>query len=49
MVFSRCKTCVDILVSIFLAIGILNQNRYRPKPRSVARVFLLVLYIYFLT
>ncbi|MFS7970004.1 hypothetical protein Hanom_Chr09g00815891 [Helianthus anomalus] len=34
MVFGLCKKCVDILLSISLSIGILNQNRYQPAQRS---------------
>ncbi|KAF5816528.1 hypothetical protein HanXRQr2_Chr03g0135281 [Helianthus annuus] len=34
MVFGGCKTCVNILLSIFLPVAILNQNTNRTKPAA---------------
>ncbi|KAJ0673257.1 putative DNA-directed RNA polymerase [Helianthus annuus] len=35
MVFGQCKTRVDILLSIFLWVAILNQDGYRQKARNI--------------
>ncbi|MFS7925316.1 hypothetical protein Hanom_Chr04g00283341 [Helianthus anomalus] len=35
MVFGQCKTRVDILLSIFLWVAILNQDGYRLKARNI--------------
>ncbi|MFS8024368.1 hypothetical protein Hanom_Chr16g01462421 [Helianthus anomalus] len=34
IVFGGCKTCVNIYLSIFLSVDVLNQNTNQPKPAT---------------